>query len=208
MIDFLNVDCLDYMSGLTDKVFDLAIVDPPYGNKSDCINVRDGRDNLARRKVYHGFNNVKPNDKYFSELFRVSKNQIIFGGNFFGLVGGYICWAKNGTAFGEAELAWCSMQNSVSFYEYTWNGMIQQDMKNKELRIHPNQKPVDLYKRILTDYAKPGWRILDTHAGSMSLAVACFHKGIDAVFCEIDKIHFDAGLKRFNTETTKKELFS
>jgi site-specific DNA-methyltransferase (adenine-specific) len=192
-----NEDCMLMMGRYPDKFFELAIVDPPYGNKTDVLNIKDGRDNLAKRSDYKGFENVKPSAKYFEELKRVSKNQIVWGGNFFGLEGGYICWNKNGTAFGEAELAYCSMQNSVSVYEYTWNGMIQQNMKNKEERIHPTQKPVGIYKLILSDYDKSGDKILDTHLGSGSSRIAAYKLGFHFWACEIDKEYYEAQEARF-----------
>lgn len=173
-----NIDCLAGMREFPDRFFDLAIVDPPYGS-NDAIGIANGRSHSAKRKTYMQFENVAPEEVYFKELQRVSKHQIIWGGNFFGLEGGYICWNKNGTAFGEAELAYCSMQRSVSVYEYTWNGMIQQDMKNKEGRIHPTQKPIQLYKWLLKNYANEGDKILDTHMGSQSSRIAAYEYGFD-----------------------------
>lgn len=203
MIELLNCDCMEYMKGVPDKFFDLAIVDPPY-NSNDAIGIKNGRLHSAKRKDYKQFANVRPEDKYFIELKRVSKNQIIWGGNFFGFEGGYICWDKNGTAFGEAELAFCSMIQSVRVFEYTWNGMIQHDMKNKEIRIHPTQKPVALYKWLLKNYAKEGDKIFDSHLGSGSIAIACHDMKFDLVGCEIDKDYYDAAVKRF--ENHKKQL--
>ena len=139
-----------------------------------------------------------PTPEYFSELKRVSKEQIIWGGNFFGLKGGYLCWNKEGTAFGEAELAYCSMFNAVYIYKHTWNGMIQQNMKHKEVRIHPTQKPVDLYMWLLKNYAKQGDKILDTHLGSGSSAIAADIMGFDFTGYEIDKDYYEAALDRFN----------
>lgn len=198
------MDCMEGMKEFPDKFFELAIVDPPYG-ASDAINPRSSENKYqAKRTVYREFKNISPADEYFIELRRVSKNQIIWGGNFFGLEGGYICWNKNGTAFGEAELAYCSMQKSVSVFEYTWNGMIQQNMKNKEDRIHPTQKPIPLYKWLLKNYAKPNDKILDTHMGSQSSRIAAYIMGFDYWGYEIDKEYFDAGNKRFND--FKKQL--
>ena len=197
---------MEYMATCEDNAFDLAIVDPPYGN-NDAIGIDNGNGHSAVRKDYKQFENVAPSQKYFDELKRVAKNQIIWGGNFFGLKGGSICWNKNGTVFGEAELAYCSMINSVKVFEYTWNGMIQQNMKNKEHRIHPTQKPVALYRWLLKNYAEPGQRILDTHLGSGSSAIAAHYFGCDFVGCEIDKEYFDAMMKRFKRETSQIALF-
>jgi len=206
-IEILNIDCMEYMATQPDNAFDLAIVDPPYGNK-DAIGILNGNGHSANRTEYHLFRNEAPELSYFNELKRITKEQIIFGGNFFGLKGGYICWNKNGTAFGEAELAYCSKINSVRIFEYTWNGMIQGDMKNKELRIHPTQKPVKLYEWLLTNYAKSGQRILDTHLGSGSSAIAAHYFGVDFVGCELDKDYFEATKKRFEQQTAQIAMFA
>ena len=203
-----NEDCMLMMARYPDKFFDLAIVDPPYGN-TDAIGLIDNKrkgTQATRRTNYKTFANIAPIEEYFTELNRVSKNQIIWGGNFFGLEGGYICWNKNGTAFGEAELAYCSMIKSVRVFEYTWNGMIQHDMKNKEDRIHPTQKPVALYRWLLNSYAKPGDKILDTHLGSGSSRIAAYKLGFDFWGCEIDKDYFEAQEKRFK-EAINEPLF-
>ena len=205
-IELLNIDCMEYMATLPDKAFDLAIVDPPYGN-NDAIGLQNSNAHAATRTDYRLFKNEAPEQSYFDELRRISKAQIVWGGNFFGLAGGYICWNKNGTAFGEAELAWCSKINSVRVFEYTWNGMIQADMKNKEQRIHPTQKPVKLYEWLLTSYAKPGQRILDTHLGSGSSAIAAHYFGVDFVGCELDKDYFEAAKKRFEQQTAQLAMF-
>jgi len=206
MIELLNCDCLEYMKTVPDKFFDLAIVDPPYG-ASDAIGISNGRSHQANRTDYKQFENVRPSEEYFIELKRVSKNQIVWGGNFFGLEGGYICWDKNGTAFGEAELAYCSMQKSISVFECTWNGMIQHDMKNKEDRIHPTQKPVKLYKWLLKNYAKEGDKIFDSHLGSGSIAIACHDMKFSLTGCEIDKDYYEAMMKRFNDHKKQLSIF-
>jgi site-specific DNA-methyltransferase (adenine-specific) len=195
------------MGRYPDKYFELAIVDPPYDN-NDAIGIRNGKSHNAKRKDYVLFENVAPQKAYFDELIRVSKEQIIWGANFFGLTGGYICWNKNGTAFGEAELAFCSYQNSVSVFEYTWNGMIQGDMKNKEERIHPTQKPVALYKWLLKSYAKPGDKILDTHLGSGSSRIAAYDMGFDFTGFEIDPDYLAAQEKRFQQFKAQTKLFA
>ena len=202
-----NMDCMEYMKTLPDKAFDLAIVDPPYG-ASDAIGLVNGKSHAANRTDYKQFTNEAPPPEYFIELKRISKHQIIWGGNFFGLSGGYICWNKHGTAFGEAELAYCSKINSVRVFDYTWNGMIQKNMgANKEIRIHPCQKPVALYEWLLRNYAKPGDKILDTHLGSGSSRIAAYNLGFDFVGCEIDKDYFNAQEERFKRHTAQIRLF-
>jgi site-specific DNA-methyltransferase (adenine-specific) len=209
-IEFYNEDCIELMKRYPDHYFDLAIVDPPYGNVDaiGLLNNKKKNTQAAKRSDYKIFDNVKPTDQYYIELCRVSKNQIIWGGNFLGLCGGVIAWNKNGTAFGEGEIAICSTHNSVRFFEYTWNGMIQGDMRNKETRIHPTQKPVALYKWLLKNYAKQGDKILDTHGGSMSSAIACYDMGFDLVITELDKDYYEQALKRFNNHTAQGSLFT
>lgn len=207
MIELLNMNCMDYLATRPDKSYDLAIVDPPYGS-IDAINpVSSENKYQAKRGNYKEFDNILPEQKYFEEVFRVSKKYIIWGGNYFGTKGGVIVWDKNGTAFGEGEIAICNTHKSVRIFEYTWNGMIQQDMKNKESRIHPTQKPVALYKWILHNYAKTGDKILDTHGGSMSIAIACHQMGYDLTLTEIDKGYYDAGVKRYNEAIKQQSLF-
>lgn len=193
-----NEDCMQMMSRYPDKYFDLSVVDPPYG-ASDAINpVSSSNKYKAKRGNYKEFDNIAPSDTYFKELDRVSKNWIVWGGNFFGLSGGVIAWNKNGTAFGEGEIAICSTHKSVRFFEYTWNGMLQQDMNNKEVRIHPTQKPVALYSWIFERYAKQGMKILDTHLGSQSSRIAAHKAGLDFWGTELDKDYFEQGNARFN----------
>lgn len=208
MINMFNVDCMEFMRDKPDKFYDLAIVDPPYG-ASDAVETNKSlsKNKATKRTVYHQFKNNPPETEYFNELNRVSKNQIVWGGNFFGLKGGVIAWNKNGTAFGEGEIAICSTHNSVRFFEYTWNGMIQQNMKNKELRIHPTQKPITLYEWILHNYAKEGDKILDTHGGSGSICIACHNLGFDLDWCELDKDYYDSAKKRYDWHIKQLRLF-
>jgi site-specific DNA-methyltransferase (adenine-specific) len=204
-----NEDCVKGLKKYPNKHFDLAIVDPPYGN-IDAIGLIDNKKKekqATKRKSYHLFENIAPDNEYYFELERVSKNQIVWGGNFLGLCGGVIVWQKNGTAFGEAEIAICSTHKSVKVFEYTWNGMIQQNMKNKENRIHPTQKPVALYEWILYHYAKPNDLILDTHLGSGSSRIAAYKNGFDFVGFEIDDEYFQNQQKRFNEFKSQLTLF-
>jgi site-specific DNA-methyltransferase (adenine-specific) len=204
---FLNEDCLIGMKRYPDKYFDLAIVDPPYGN-NDAIGIVNGNSHNAVRKEYKIFENKAPDNEYFQALKRVSKNQIIWGANFFGLMGGYICWYKHGTCFGEAELAYCSLINSVKVFDFTWNGMIQENMKDKESRIHPTQKPVALYRWLLKTYAKEGMKILDTHVGSASSLIAFEERGMDYVGFEVDKDYFNKAKDRIKKEREQLKLFA
>lgn len=165
---------------------------------------------LAKLNIYKvGWDNKTPNEIYFKELKRISKNQIIWGANYFGLTGGMIYWHKNVSmpTYSDGELAYCSLINSVRWFECTWHGMLQHDMKNKEDRIHPTQKPVKLYKWLLKNYAKEGDKIFDSHLGSGSIAIACHDMKFSLVGCEIDKDYYDAAVKRFNNHKMQGQLW-
>jgi site-specific DNA-methyltransferase (adenine-specific) len=203
------MDCIEGMKQYPDKWFDLAVVDPPYQN-IDAIGLIDNKKKgkqAAKRTNYKIFENIAPTDEYYIELERVSKNQIVWGGNYLGLCGGVIVWQKNGTAFGEAEVAICSTHKSVKIFEYTWNGMIQGDMKNKERRIHVTQKPVALYDWIFHNYAKPDFKILDTHLGSQSSRIAAHKHGLDFTGFELDAEYFEKGNKRFDDFISQTTIF-
>ena len=200
-------DCMPAMAEFPDGYFHLAVVDPPYGS-DDAIGLVNGKSHLSNRGGYKVFKNIAPDSQYFNELFRISRKWIVWGGNFFGLAGGVIAWNKKQTVFGEGEVAICNTHKSVVFFEHTWNGMLQQDMANKEHRIHPTQKPVALYKWLLQNYAKPGDRILDTHLGSGSSRIAAWDMGFDFWGYEIDKDYFDSSEARFKTHISKPVLFS
>jgi site-specific DNA-methyltransferase (adenine-specific) len=204
-IQIIHGDSLEAMKAMPDKAYELAIVDPMYQNK-DAIGIVNSNGHCANRKEYKTIANKAPDETYFGELRRVSKNQIVWGGNYFGLRGGYIFWNKNQTCFGDGELAYCSMINQVKYFEYTWNGMIQQNMKQKEFRIHPTQKPVALYQWLLKNYAKPGDKILDTHGGSCSSAIACDIMGFDATIYEIDEDYYKAAVERFDRHKQQQVL--
>ena len=212
MTEAYLIDCMEYMATLPDKAFELAIVDPPYGG-NDAIGLGDNNNfkaQAAKRTDYKQFKNVEPPEEYWKELFRVSQKQIVWGCNFYknvNLRGGRLVWDKKGTAFGRAEEAYLSMTKSVNIFEYAWNGMIQENMSDKETRIHPTQKPVELYKWLLTHYAKEGDRILDTHLGSGSSRIAAYDLGFDFVGCEIDKDYFAAQEERFAAHIAQQSLF-
>jgi len=218
MIELLNIDCMEYMKGLEDNAFDLAIVDPPYGiGESGANNKSRGKLAIAKDyKPFHGDDLEPPNPLYFDELRRVSKNQIIWGANHFIDNFPFMCnsscwliWDKlNGASdFADCELAWTSFKSAARLFRFQWAGMLQGDMKNKEYRIHPTQKPVKLYDWLLTNYSEPGQRILDTHLGSGSSAIAAHYFGVDFVGCEIDKDYYNAAVKRFEAETAQLDIF-
>jgi site-specific DNA-methyltransferase (adenine-specific) len=206
-------DCMDIMRKMPDKSVDLCIVDPPYGG-NDAIGLKDNKNaklQATARTDYKVFDNTEPSEEYWKELFRISKGQIVWGCNFYkniNLSGGRLVWDKKGTAFGRAEEAYLSMTKSVNIFEYTWNGMIQQNMSNKEVRIHPTQKPVALYKWLLKNYAKPGDKIFDSHVGSGSIRIACHDMGFDFEGCEIDKDYWEAQEERYQQHISQMELFS
>lgn len=209
-----NEDCMLGMARYPDKYFDLAIVDPPYGINADAKNSGKKLQSEKSASLSKFYGNQKwdsniPEDKYFIDLCRVSKKQIIWGANYFGLVGGMLYWHKNVTmpTYSQGELAWLSWLNKVDFIEITWHGMLQEDMKNKENRIHPTQKPIALYKWILGKYAQPNDKILDTHLGSQSSRIACYDMGFDFVGFELDKEYFDKGNKRFEEFKSQLKLF-
>lgn len=217
--EIFNIDCMEYMKDLLDNAFDLAIVDPPYGigaGKNGFSTIGNNADGLATRKNYGAKNwdNATPNTDYFKELQRVSRNQVIWGGNYFidhlKSTSCFLVWDKdNGTwSNADCELAWTSFSTAVRKFTFLWNGMMQGDMKNKEHRIHPTQKPVKLYEWILNNYAKPGQRILDTHLGSGSNAIACNNLGFEMVGCELDKDYYTAACERINNELRQERMFA
>jgi site-specific DNA-methyltransferase (adenine-specific) len=219
----LNIDCMEYMRSVPDKHFDLAIVDPPYfdgPNRSGYFGKGYSSLGVQRAKYYDEckFWTV-PTKEYFVELQRVSKNQIIWGANHFsGLFDSssacWIVWDKdNGkSSFADAELAYTSFDSAVRIFKYMWNGMHQGsmggDVRKNDKRIHPTQKPVPLYEWTLTNYAKPGDKILDTHLGSGSSAVACNNLGFEMVGCELDKDYYDAACNRIEHHTKQMRLFA
>jgi site-specific DNA-methyltransferase (adenine-specific) len=207
---------MEAMKEMKDNQFDLGIVDPPYGI-GESSNNNKRRSKLAKSKDYGSKNwdDKASNKEYFIELKRVSKNQIIFGANHFienipkANSSCWIVWDKvNGdNDFADCELAYCSFKTAVRKISLRWHGMLQHNMKNKEIRIHPTQKPVKLYEWLLMKYAKEGDTILDTHLGSGSIAIACHNLGYDLTGYEIDKEYFEAAKKRIEQHKQQTRLF-
>jgi site-specific DNA-methyltransferase (adenine-specific) len=193
-------DCIDLMKQFPDKHFDLAIVDPPYGLK---VFTKKNGGNSKKIKCFgkktDKWNNTKPDKNYFQELFRVSKYQIIWGRNNFTLPESeyFIVWDKGEgfPSFAQCELAWTSCHIPAKIFRHRWRGNSRDSERNIK-RIHPTQKPVALYKWLLSKYAKPGDKILDTHLGSGSIAIACNELGFNLTAIEIDEDYFNAACKR------------
>jgi len=199
-----NQDCMEGMKQYPDKYFDLAIVDPPYFKEYGKIIYPGAAISTTgiKRNRFESKNWEVPNEGYFQELYRVSKNQIIWGINYyerFVNCHGRIIWDKvnDESGFSKAEIASCSLHNSVQMFRFMWNGMLQGNMKEKETRIHPTQKPIALYKWLLKNYAKSGDKILDTHLGSGSSRIAAYDLEFDFTGFEIDKDYYEAQEERF-----------
>ena len=200
------IDCMEFMRGVPDKFYSLAVTDPPYGIGEDGLK-NHSRGKIAKPTMYtpKQWDSFAPDKVYFSELKRVSKNQIIFGANHFienipdSNSPCWIIWDKeNGeNDFADCELAWTSFNTAVRRFKFKWQGMLQGDMKNKETRIHPTQKPIALYDWLLSNYAKPGDTILDTHMGSQSSRISAHKAGLDFTGCELDPEYFEQGNERF-----------
>jgi site-specific DNA-methyltransferase (adenine-specific) len=207
-INFFNVDCIEFMKSKPDKCYDLAIVDPPYGIGANKMTLGNGK-----KKIYRGvdnWDNAIPTVEYWEQLFRVSKNQIVWGGNymteFLPPMSSWIFWDK-GTGendFADGELAWSSIGGALRKCTKSWVGA---NAKDEAERIHPTQKPVYLYRWILNKFAKPEFKILDTHGGGMGIAIACDIEGFDLDICEIDTKYFNDGIKRYETFKRQQRLF-
>ncbi len=199
-----NEDNMQLMSRYPDNYFELAIVDPPYGMPKSSTH-RRGK---LKNRILNSNNiqrwDIKPNDDYFKKLFRVSKNQIIWGGNYFALPAsrGFVIWDKQQPFenFSAAEYAWISFQTVSKIYR------LPATRTGDKKRIHPTQKPVALYKWLLQNYAKQGDKILDTHLGSGSIALACHELGFDLTACELDLEYYEAAHKRFKEQTAQLRL--
>ena len=215
MIEFLQIDCMEYMKTLPDKAFDLAIVDPPYGigaSRSEGfleVKRKNGTIGKTTRKAHvkKEWDDMPPAAEYFSELMRVSVDQIIWGGNYFKLppTRGIVCWdkAQPFENFSAWEMAWTSTSKPAKIFRLDNKGFMSPDGP----AIHPTQKPVKLYDWLLANYAKPGDRILDTHLGSGSSAIAAHYGGFDFVGCELDEDYYKAACERFERETAQGGMF-
>jgi site-specific DNA-methyltransferase (adenine-specific) len=202
-IKITNEDNMELMKRYPDNYFDLAIVDPPYGIDAGKMTMGSGKHNFKKGKDW---DSAIPSNKYFDELFRVSKNQIIWGGNYFPLPlnNNWIIWDKlnPNLSFSEAELAWCSIKKNVRIFK-RYSAMDDDDGKKQ----HPTQKPILLYKYCLEKYAKQGDKILDTHLGSGSIAIACHDYGFELIACELDKEYYDKAIQRITNHTNQTKLF-
>lgn len=199
MIDLRNCDCMEYLATCKDNAYELAIVDPPYGihiNSSGRLGHYGGKKN---------WDTEIPTHEYFQHLFRVSRNQIVWGGNYFALppTRSFIIWDKQqpqNVSFASCEYAWTSFDRSAkTHYQRPQNADVE--------RIHPTQKPVKLYEWLLMNYAKEGDRILDTHLGSGSIALACHNLGFDLVGCELDEDYYNAACKRLEQHQAQQRMF-
>lgn len=201
MINIYNQDCLEAMKSMKDNEFDLAIVDPPYGlerfKKGGSVVNKYGDENKH-------WNNIKPKKEYFTELFRISKKQIIWGANNFNLPTSeyFVIWQKGNAldfSFAMVEMAWTNIKKPAKLFKHL-------HVQNKDKRIHPTQKPVKLYEWLLMNYAKVGDKILDTHLGSGSIAIACHNLGYDLEGYELDKDYYNSALKRIKEHQSQLRL--
>jgi site-specific DNA-methyltransferase (adenine-specific) len=206
-IEITNEDNMELMKRYPDNYFDLAIVDPPYGI---------GFDKKIREKNSKGWDSTIPKDEYFTELKRVSKNQIIWGGNYFPFLWfngcrGFIFWNKdvNFGTYSAGELAYTSFDKPAGYYYYAWNGLADgiRGRNKKQKTIHPTQKPVKLYEWLLMNYADDGDKILDTHLGSGSIAIASHNLGFELTACELDTDYYEASIKRIKNHISQQRLF-
>jgi site-specific DNA-methyltransferase (adenine-specific) len=209
-------DCIIGMKRYPDKFFNLAIVDVPYTdeykNMQNLNTDMKGKQAKVGQYHYNSLSNAKPTKEYWDELKRVSKNQIVWGANYLieylNSTPCVIVWDKNNSGnFADCEIAFATFTTGAKIFKYTWNGMIQQNMKDKEERIHPTQKPVALYEWLLKQYAKESDLILDTHVGSGSSRIACQKNGFSFVGFEIDKTYFEAQEARFKNFTAQLRLW-
>lgn len=211
-----NEDNMGLMARYEDNYFDLAIVDPPYGIGMG------GNLNVNSKVNYENKNwdTEIPSNKYFNELKRISKNQIVWGGNYFPYLWqngckGFICWNKlnHHENRADVEMAYTSFNKLAKYFEYMWDGNRYGTKGNikgvgkPSIRIHPTEKPIALYEWILMNYTKKGDKILDTHLGSGSIAIACHNLGFDLTACELDKDYYDAAIKRLEQHKAQTRLF-
>ena len=213
-IQLINADCVEVMKTFEDKQFDLAIVDPPYGLNFGAFNRtnKDSNGNRYKANKYHNgdWDKETPQDEYWEQLFRVSKNQIVWGGNYFPLppTQCFIFWYKQNPVanFADGELAWTSFKKPAVCFDYRYYGGLQGNT-SAETKIHPTQKPKQLYKWILSKFATEGQTILDTHLGSGNSAVAAWEEKFSFVGIEINEIYYNNAVKHFETQSAQTRLF-
>ena len=202
-ITITNEDCMELLKRTPDNFYDLSICDPPYGIGAGKMTMGSGKHNFKKGKDW---DNSIPSDEYFKELFRVSKNQIIWGGNYFplDLNNNWIIWDKlnPNLSFSEAELGWCSIDKNTRIFKRL--STLPDDDGKKQ---HPTQKPIALYKWLLNKYAKQGDKILDTHLGSGSIAISCHDYRFDLTACELDKEYYDKAIERIINHVAQQSLF-
>ena len=217
MIEITNEDNMQMMARYPDNYFDLAIVDPPYGIGFGEFN-RTNKDSSGKRFKANKYKQSNwddeiPNFEFFNELKRVAKNQIIWGGNYFPVLWengckGFIFWYKGNPVpnFSDGELAWTSFNKVAKQFDFRYYGGLEGNTSASK-KYHPTQKPVALYEWLLMNYAKEGDKILDTHLGSGSIAIACHNLGFDLTACELDKDYYDAAMKRLKQHQAQQTLF-
>lgn len=214
----INADCLDILKKLPDKCIDLILTDPPYGINIEKMSFTNStKGGVCERNDYSDcFRDEKLNKIFFDEMIRVSKNQIIFGGNYYTeylkSTQGWLVWNKKGDGrysndFADGELAWTSFNKPLKIYHYLWSGMLQQDMKNKEKRVHPTQKPTKLFEMILQDFTTEGDIILDPFSGSGTTSRACHDTKRRFICIEKDKDYYEASIKLLEDHTKQLNLF-
>ena len=213
-----NMDCMEAMKEMPDKYFDLAIVDPPYGIGFGEFN-RTNKDSQGNRYKANKYKNGKwdgdiPDDDYFEELKRVSKNQIVWGGNYFPYLWkngckGFVFWYKGNPVpnFSDGELAWTSFNKVARQFNYRYYGNLEGDSSASE-KVHPTQKPIALYEWLLNNYAEKGDKILDTHVGSASSLIACYNLGFDYVGFELDEDYYKSAMKRIEKRKSQMDIFN
>ena len=203
-ITITNEDCMDLLKRTPDKFYDLAICDPPYG--INFSKTKTGKGWTVRESK--DWDKEIPPPEYWEQLFRVSKNQIVWGGNymteFLPPSMGWIFWDKGQRDFSlaDGELAWTSFNRALRVYEYS-----MAKLNNNRVGFHPTEKPIDLYRWILQKYAKQGDKILDTHLGSGSIAIACHDYGFDLTACELDKEYYEKAIQRIKNHVSQLKLF-
>lgn len=213
-IRLYQMDCMDMLRQIPDKYYSLAIVDPPYGIGAGSRKGRHSKGQFAERFEKEKYktsdwDNSAPGENYWEELFRVSRNQIVWGGNYFTEIlpisRGWIFWDKKPIVpnYSDGELAWTSFDKVLKRIEILWNGKIRNAIERGYISIHPTQKPIELYHFCLENYASSGDKILDTHGGSMSIAIACYDLGFDLDLCELDPDYFKAGQARLDAHIAK-----